>query len=115
MLFAFVFVCTQAYNAVHSDVSLQTYGAQFAFVVGIFVLFDAGYVTIARALPFRREGYDIALFLLMLVGFAFLMIAPYYVMLPSNLYTSARWILLSPLFVLALRLVLGLLYGKSGR
>lgn len=115
MLFAIVCACTLWIALSHGGGSLQMYSAQFIYIVGVFVLFDAGYVTVARALSFSREGYDRLFFLVSLIVYAVCMIMPYYIALPATLFTRAAWVFLSPLFVLTLRVVFGLLFGQRGR
>ncbi|MFZ1811915.1 MAG: hypothetical protein WAU02_00095 [Candidatus Saccharimonadales bacterium] len=115
MLFAIVLACTLWLASTHGGGTLQSYAFHFIYVCGIFVLFDAGYVSIARALPFRYHVYDLVFFLGVLVAYAFVMIAPYYVLLPNWLAVSGAVLLLVPLFLLTFRLVGGLLFGRRGR
>lgn len=115
MLFAIVFGFAQFLSLSGGISGLQTYATQFIFVVGIFLLFDAGYTTIARTLPLCGEAVDRLLFLLLLVTFMFVMSAPYFIEFPGVMHDNAMMIFLLPLFAITLRLVLGLLYGHRGQ
>lgn len=94
-----------------STVSIQTQGAQFVYLIGSLLLLDAGYVTIARVLPIATETIDRVLFLLFIAALAFVIILPYFAAVPTAVLVSAKWVFLVTLFVLALRLVLGLFFG----
>lgn len=88
-----------------------TYGAQFIYIVGSLLLLDAGYVTIARVLPIATETIDKACFLVLLAALGFMVVIPYFAAVPSSVMVSIKWVFLVTLFVLALRLVLGLFFG----
>lgn len=93
------------------SVSLTAYAAQFAYVMGSLLLLDAGYVTIARSLPIATETVDRVLFLGFIAALSFVVVLPYFAVVPQSIMVSIRWVFLVTLFVLALRLVLGLFFG----
>lgn len=92
--------------------SVSTHGAQFVYILGSLLLLDAGYVTIARALPISTETADRIIFLMFMIALGFVVVLPYFAAVPSGVATSAKWVFLVSLFVLALRLVLGLFFGR---
>lgn len=88
-----------------------TYGAQFIYVMGSLLLLDTGYVTIARTLPISTETIDRVSFLVLLSALGFMVVLPYFAAVPNSVMVSIKWVFLVTLFVLALRLVLGLFFG----
>lgn len=100
--------------ATGTTASFEEYSVRLIVIVGMYMLLDAGYTTIARALPFKDEGPDHAIFLAVILLYAVMAISPYFVRLPAGLY-SPKLLLLAPFFVVALRLMVGVLYGHSRR
>lgn len=94
-----------------SSIAWATYGAQFIYIMSSLLLLDAGYVTIARVLPIATETIDRACFLVLLAALGFMVVLPYFAAVPSSVMVSIKWVFLVTLFVLALRLVLGLFFG----
>jgi|JI10StandDraft_1071094.scaffolds.fasta_scaffold429389_2 hypothetical protein len=92
-------------------VSITSYGAQFIYVMGSLLLLDAGYVTIARALPISTEMVDRVLFLGFMAALGFVVVLPHFAVVPQSIMVSVKWVFIVTLFVLALRLVLGLFFG----
>ena len=92
-------------------VSITSYGAQFIYVMGSLLLLDAGYVTIARALPISTEMVDRVLFLGFMAALGFVVVLPHFAVVPQSIMVSVKWVFIVMLFVLALRLVLGLFFG----
>ena len=92
-------------------VSITSYGAQFIYVMGSLLLLDAGYVTIARALPISTEMVDRVLFLGFVAALGFVVVLPHFAVVPQSIMVSVKWVFIVTLFVLALRLVLGLFFG----
>ena len=92
-------------------VSITSYGAQFIYVMGSLLLLDAGYVTIARALPISTETVDKVLFLGFMAALGFVVVLPHFAVVPQSIMVSVKWVFIVTLFVLALRLVLGLFFG----
>jgi hypothetical protein len=76
------------------------------------LILDAGYVTIARALPISTETADKVVFLLFMTAMGLVVVLPYFTAVPAAVFASVKWVFLVTLFVLALRLVLGLFYGR---
>lgn len=93
---------------------LEEYSVRLISTVSMYMLLDAGYTTIVRALPFKDEGPDHAIFLAVILLYAAMAISPYFVRLQAGLY-SPKLLLLAPFFVVALRLMVGVLYGHSRR
>lgn len=92
--------------------TLSVYGAQFVYILGSLLILDAGYVTIARALPISTETIDRAIFLIFMTAMGLVVVLPYFAAVPNGVLTSVKWVFLVSLFVLALRLVLGLFFGR---
>ena len=92
-------------------VSITSYGAQFIYVMGSLLLLDAGYVTIARALPISTEMVDRVLFLGFMAALGFVVVLPHFAVVPQSIMVSVKWVFIVTLFVLALRVVLGLFFG----
>lgn len=92
--------------------SASQYGAQFVYLVGSLLMLDAGYVTIARATPVAIEALDRFFFLVIMSLISAVAIFPYFVEVAPNIIVSVRWIFLVVLFVLTLRLVVGLFFGE---
>jgi hypothetical protein len=114
LLLGFVLLVANVMTVLESAdaASVSTYSAQFIYIMGSLLLLDAGYVTIARALPISTETADRILFLLFMIALGLVVILPYFAAVPNGIVTSAKWVFLVSLFVLALRLVLGLFFGR---
>lgn len=91
--------------------TVSQYIVQFIYLLGSLLLLDAGYVTIARALPISTETVDKVIFLLFLCALSAAIVLPYFATVPTAVIVSAKWVFLVTLFVLALRLVLGFFLG----
>ena len=113
MLIGFVLLLANLLTALdaESTVTLQAQSAQFIYLLGSILLLDAGYVTIARVLPIATETIDRVLFLLFIAALGLVVVLPYFAAVPSTVLVSVKWVFLVTLFVLALRLVLGLIFG----
>ena len=94
-----------------SSTTSHQYIVQFIYLIGSLLLLDAGYVTIARALPISTEIVDKVIFLLFLAALSAAIVLPYFASVPSVVIVSVKWVFLVSLFVLALRLVLGFFLG----
>lgn len=114
LLIGFVLLLANFLTVVDSDSSTAwtTYGAQFIYIMGSLLLLDAGYVTIARALPIAKETIDKVCFLVLLAALGFMVVLPYFAAVPNSVMVSIKWVFLVTLFVLALRLVLGFFFGN---
>lgn len=115
LLVGFVLVIAHILTALNTDTTLLSQASHFIYTTGSLLLLDAGYVTIARVLPISTELVDKIIFLLLLTALSVLVILPFFATLPVGLTVSVRWIFLVSLFVLALRLVLGLIFGHRTR
>jgi hypothetical protein len=115
LLVGFVLVIAHILTALNTDTTLLSQASHFIYTMGSLLLLDAGYVTIARVLPISTELVDKIIFLLLLTALSVLVILPFFATLPVGLTVSVRWIFLVSLFVLALRLVLGLIFGHRTR
>lgn len=113
LLIGFVLFVANLITVLNSadSVSFTSYGAQFAYIMGSLLLLDAGYVTIARALPISTETIDKVLFLGFMAALGFVVVIPYFAAVPQSVMVSIKWVFIVTLFVLALRLVLGLFFG----
>ncbi len=113
LLIGFVLFLANLLTVLNSEASvdISAYAAQFVYVVGSLLLLDAGYVTIARALPISTENVDRVVFLLFLTLLALMVVLPYFALVPASVMVSVKWVFLVSLFVLALRTVLGLFFG----
>lgn len=83
----------------------------FIYVVGSFFVLDAGYVTIARSQPLSKVA-DMTVLLLADAALALAYIVPNFVHMPGLVWIS-RWSILSVLFILSVRTLLGLLAAHS--
>ncbi len=115
ILFGFIFAVAVTLGVTSGGLPVDTSFSNYVYVLGAFLLLDAGYVTIARALPISTERIDTLLFLLMLALFALLIIWPYFANAPGGLLIAAKEAFLFALFVLGLRLVLGFFVGHRNR
>lgn len=113
LLTGFVLLIANLIAALNSIelVSLTAYAAQFLYVIGSLLLLDAGYVTIARALPISTETVDKVVFLGLMAALGFIVVLPYFAAVPQSVMVSVKWVFIVTLFVLALRLVLGMFFG----
>lgn len=113
LLVGFMLLIGIVLNAIESTStpSLSQYAIQFIYLIGSLLVLDAGYVTIARALPISTETIDRVLFLLFFAALALVIIMPYFMTVPTTVFVSIKWVLLVAMFVLALRLVLGFFFG----
>lgn len=113
LLVGFVLFLANVITALNSvePVSVTAYGAQFIYTMGSLLLLDAGYVTIARTLPISTETVDKVLFLGFMAALGFVVVIPYFATVPQSIMVSIKWVFIVSLFVLALRLVLGLFFG----
>jgi hypothetical protein len=113
LLIGFVLFVANLITVLNSadTVSLVSYGSQYLYLMGSLLLLDAGYVTIARALPISTETADRVLFLGFMAVLGLIIVLPYFAIVPQGVLVSIRWVFLVTLFVLALRLVLGLVIG----
>lgn len=114
LLIGFVLFIANLVTVLNSveTVSFTVYAAQFAYIMGSLLLLDAGYVTIARALPISTETADKVLFLGFMASLGFVVVLPYFAPVPQSVMVSIKWVFIVTLFVLALRLVLGLFFGR---
>ncbi|MEO5690873.1 MAG: hypothetical protein ABIQ64_01670 [Candidatus Saccharimonadales bacterium] len=96
---------------VDSSGAVQSLAAQYIYFMGSLLLLDAGYVTIARSLPMADQTADKWLFLLFIAVLASMIVVPFFAAVPNMVLVSVQWVFLVSLFVLALRLVLGLILG----
>lgn len=113
LLIGFVLLIANIITVLNSidPVSFTTYAVQFIYVMGSLLLLDAGYVTIARALPISTETVDKVLFLGIMAALGFVVVLPYFAAVPQSVMVSVKWVFIVTLFVLALRLVLGMFFG----
>ena len=111
LLFGFIYVAMQVLSATSGDVSFVTYAQQSIYVIGTMLLLDAGYVTIARVRPLSSRLFDLILLLGVMLVLAVLIIMAYLVNMPRELVLSAKMLFVVVLFVICLRLVVGLLFG----
>ncbi len=116
MLFGFVYACAQYLGYASSVVSLEQALQQWIYIVAVFVVFDLGYVTIARALPIGKELVDRGLFLVMALVYASVFLLPWFIHVSADWSVSTAWVLLAPLLVLSGRIMMGFLFGhRAGR
>lgn len=107
------FLLSVAYAVgVSNGVGIGTLIVQFVSVVGWLFLLDAGYVTIAKALPFRHETVDQVLFCLVMAGLFALVFLPHFVVVSSSATPTSLWLFLVTLFLLGGRLLLAMIYGR---
>jgi len=93
--------------------TITEYAAQYLYLLGSLFVLDAGYVTVARALPLSVPALDKMLFFTVLILLSLLVILPYFVVVTPGVVVSLKWIFLVSLFVLALRLVVGMFFGTT--
>ncbi len=115
ILFGFVLAIAVVLGVTSGGLSAGASFENYVYIVGSFLLLDAGYVTIARALPISTESIDQVLFLAMLVILALLIIFPYFATAPAGLLITAKESFLFALFALTLRMVLGFFVGHRAR
>lgn len=113
MLVGFVFLIAILLTATNSasGSTFSYYAQQYIYIMASLLLLDTGYVTIARVLPISTETLDRVIFLMLMIALAFVIVLPYFVAVPTSVMVNTRWLLLVSLFVLALRLVVGLFFG----
>lgn len=115
LLYGFVLAIAMTLGVTSGGLSAGRSFETFVWMVGSFLLLDAGYVTIIRSRPFAVETADRALFLILLLGLATVIVWPYVGMITPGLLLGAKEVFLGVLFVLALRLILGLAFGHRVR
>lgn len=115
LLIAFVLLLANVLMAVEgsSNYTLSEYAVQYIYVIGSLFLLDAGYVTVARALPVAAGVFDRVFFLLLMAGLGFVAVLPYFVAVPQGVIGSVKWLFLVSLFVLTLRIVVGFFFGRQ--
>lgn len=113
LLIGFILMIAVLLNSIEgtATTTVSQYIVQFIYLLGSLLLLDAGYVTIARALPISTETVDKVIFLLFLCALSAAIVLPYFATVPTAVIVSAKWVFLVTLFVLALRLVLGFFLG----
>lgn len=111
MLFAFV-LFVAATLAIINGGSMVDHSVRFIYLVFILMCLDAGYVSIARTMP-TKDLIDRAILLIVFVGMALLTILPYFVVLSNPTSPTNRWLLLPVLFVLGIRLLVGMIYNPN--
>lgn len=109
--FVLFFASLLAVLDVDTTMSFQSHAAQFIYLLGSLFLLDAGYVTIARSLPFTLEIVDQVFFVTLMFSLSLVIVLPYFAAVPDAVYVSNGWVFLVALFVLSIRLVLGLFFG----
>lgn len=111
MLFGFVlFVATAL--AIMNGGSMADHSVRFIYLMFILLCLDAGYVTVARALPVS-EIFDRAVLLMAFLVMALVAILPYFVVMSNPSSSTSRWLLLPVLLLLAIRLVVGMVYNPK--
>ena len=92
------------------DSSSADYIMPLIYAIGCLFLLDAGYVTIARSLPFRSPVVDRSILWLLLVGATTIAVVPYVVILSTEVFHQLNtWLFAIVFFLLSVRLVLGLI------
>lgn len=92
----------------------ESYTLTYLYVMACLLLLDAGYVTIARAQPFRTGMLDKLVLWITLIVLSVVAVAPYFVIVTTQLfYSLSAWLLLVVLFILALRLVIGIIISPE--
>jgi hypothetical protein len=94
--------------------SLLTEGQLFVYTIGSFLILDIGYVIIARAYGFAKL-YDIIALLALETILAVAYFLPYLAVVSEKFASVTQWIFLAVLFILSVRLLVGILYGKPAK
>lgn len=94
--------------------SLLNEGQLIVYSVGSFAILDIGYVMISRAYSFAKR-IDVPALLLSETVLALLYFLPYLAVVSDRVAYMTRWVFVAVLVVLALRLVVGMLYGKTAK
>ena len=117
MLFGFVLFFASILAAIdtQSASELSGYIVKFIYVMSLVFLLDVGYVTIARTLSLGDGLFDRLIYLSIMVLLSLLIILPYFVVVPAYMVPSLLQLFLIVLFILAVRLVLGVTFSRSTR
>jgi hypothetical protein len=99
-------------NGLSAVQAFLTAGQAFVYSLGSFLILEVGYLAIARSYPVRRH-IDQAILLGSEGALALGYFLPYFVLVPAWFVTASRFIFVAVLFVLGLRLLIGLLYSKK--
>lgn len=92
------------------EAATAAYAQPLLYAVACLLLLDAGYVTIARSLPFRSLIADKLILWLVLIVLTAIAIIPYVVLLSTEVFFQLNtWLFAIVLFILSLRLVLGII------
>jgi len=86
---------------------------ELIYIVGSFFVLDAGYVMLARSMPFRKLT-DTTILLLVDLALALAYIVPSFAHVPG-LSWLAKWSILSVIFILSVRALTGLLMANSSK
>lgn len=88
----------------------ESYALTFMYVMACLLLLDAGYVTMAKSQPLRPRILDKLVLWTALIVLSVIAVAPYFVIVTTDIfYSLSAWLMLVVLFILALRLVLGMI------
>lgn len=92
------------------------FARSFFLIMGSLLLLDAGYVTIAKAKPLAHAALDKLFLWSTITVLSVVAIAPYIVEVKASVYQDiAVWLIAVILFVLALRLVMGMIAPTKER
>jgi len=92
----------------------ESYVLSYLYIMSCLLLLDAGYVTMARAQPLKPRMLDRMVLWVALIVLSVVAVAPYFVIVTTDLFNSlTTWLLLVVLFILALRLVLGMIVSTE--
>ncbi len=97
---------------VEAGMNLSQLAFQYIYTLGSLLLLDAGYVTIARTLPIANTIVDKLVLLVIMAFLCIVIIIPFFAPVTHSVFASTKWLFLIVLFVLALRLVIGLFFGQ---
>ncbi len=109
-LFAFVLLIALGLILVNGG-SMVSYVSRYIYLVLAMAVLDAGYVTIARAVPYR-ERIDRSILLAAYSAIGLLAILPHVAVMPQVIIAINQWLLLPVLFLLSIRLLIGMLHNK---
>ena len=92
----------------------ESYVLSYLYIMSCLLLLDAGYVTMARTQPLKPRMLDELVLWVSLVVLSVVAVAPYFIIVTTDLfYSLSTWLFLVVLFILALRLVLGMIVASE--
>lgn len=109
----FVFLATVTlFVALSQTVDSYEQIGMYIYILSAFLVFDVGYVMLARGLPLTR-AYDIAVIIGFEIILAIAYVLPYFALVPASFSLVVIWSLLIVVGLLSVRALLGLLYSRS--